>query len=141
MQQQPCSPAPPLGALPLNTLYISFLLVLQVDAKPASSKEEMAGRPVGPHSGRGKKIFIGGVGPNVDDKMLRAYFSQFGAVEDAFLATDHITTRSRGFAFITFREPVSVDRVRKLQLLCVLLLHRCRLISALGRQRCRSADS
>jgi hypothetical protein len=43
--------------------------------------------------------------------VLRQYFEQFGAVEDAVVMYDHDNKRPRGFGFITFAEDESVDKV------------------------------
>ena len=43
--------------------------------------------------------------------MLRQYFEQFGAVDDAVVMYDHDNKRPRGFGFITFAEDESVDKV------------------------------
>lgn len=61
-------------------------------------------------STRSKKIFVGGLAPSVDDKALRSYFEQFGAVEDAVVMYDH-DKRPRGFGFVTFASEESVEAV------------------------------
>lgn len=43
--------------------------------------------------------------------MLRQYFEQFGAVEDAVVMYDHDNKRPRGFGFITFTEDGVVEKV------------------------------
>jgi hypothetical protein len=44
-------------------------------------------------------------------QVLRQYFEQFGAVEDAVVMYDHDNKRPRGFGFITFAEEDAVDKV------------------------------
>ena len=42
---------------------------------------------------------------------LRTYFEKFGTVVDSEVKTDHHTGHSRGFAFVTFEDPASVEAV------------------------------
>ena len=48
----------------------------------------------------GKKVYIGNIGPNADQASLKALFSMFGTVEDAYIVTDRQTGRSKGFGFV-----------------------------------------
>lgn len=64
----------------------------------------------GDAAAQGKKIFVGGLAPAVDDKALREHFEEFGAVEDAVVMFDH-DRRPRGFGFITFASEESVQAV------------------------------
>lgn len=87
----------------------------QVECKKAVPKEEQ-GSSSPPSSNEGsavrtKKIFVGGLAPTVDDKLLREHFEQFGAVEDAVVMYDHDNKRPRGFGFVTFAAEESVDKV------------------------------
>ncbi|KAG7400304.1 hypothetical protein PHYBOEH_006244 [Phytophthora boehmeriae] len=56
------------------------------------------------------KIFIGGLSYETTDEKLRAYFGAYGTVTDAVVMKDPISRRSRGFGFITYADPVCVDR-------------------------------
>lgn len=56
------------------------------------------------------KIFIGGLSYETTDEKLRSYFSAFGPVTDAVVMKDPISRRSRGFGFITYADPICVDR-------------------------------
>jgi hypothetical protein len=77
----------------------------EVEAKKALPKEES---PVSKDQAavaaghRTKKIFVGGLAATVDEDAFRAYFQQFGRVEDAVVMFDHENKRPRGFGFITF---------------------------------------
>uniref|UniRef100_A0A8C4Q5R7 Musashi RNA-binding protein 2b n=1 Tax=Eptatretus burgeri TaxID=7764 RepID=A0A8C4Q5R7_EPTBU len=42
---------------------------------------------------------------------LREYFSKFGEISECMVMRDPATKRSRGFGFVTFAEPASVDKV------------------------------
>lgn len=42
---------------------------------------------------------------------LREYFSQFGDVQECTVMRDSATGRSRGFGFLTFRDPKTVNTV------------------------------
>ena len=42
---------------------------------------------------------------------VQVYFSQFGAVKDVTILTDHVTQRSRGFGFVVYEDPNSVNAV------------------------------
>lgn len=53
----------------------------------------------------GKKIYIGNLSYNVDDKSLNDLFSQFGNVESARVVTDRDSGRSKGFAFVEMSTP------------------------------------
>jgi len=46
---------------------------------------------------------------NAED--FKAYFEQFGAIDDFTIKTDPNTGRSRGFGFILFNDASSVDKV------------------------------
>lgn len=56
------------------------------------------------------KIFIGGLSYETTDEKLRSYFGAYGAVTDAVVMKDPISRRSRGFGFITYADPLCVDR-------------------------------
>ncbi|CAI5742416.1 unnamed protein product [Peronospora destructor] len=56
------------------------------------------------------KIFIGGLSYETTDEKLRSYFGAYGTVTDAVVMKDPISRRSRGFGFITYADPLCVDR-------------------------------
>ncbi|KAF2003360.1 hypothetical protein P154DRAFT_378696, partial [Amniculicola lignicola CBS 123094] len=48
------------------------------------------------------KLFIGGLSWHTTNESLREAFSPYGNVEEATVATDRETGRSRGFGFVKF---------------------------------------
>uniref|UniRef100_H2YQ52 RRM domain-containing protein n=1 Tax=Ciona savignyi TaxID=51511 RepID=H2YQ52_CIOSA len=59
------------------------------------------------------KIFVGGLARQTDLEGLRTYFGAFGTVTDCVLMKDKETGHSRGFGFVTFADPASVELVVK----------------------------
>ncbi|KAE8556309.1 hypothetical protein EYB25_001010 [Talaromyces marneffei] len=57
------------------------------------------------------KMFIGGLNWETTDQSLKDYFSQFGEVSECTVMRDSATGRSRGFGFLTFRDPKTVNTV------------------------------
>lgn len=47
-----------------------------------------------------KKLFVGSLSWNVNDKALEEAFSQAGQVESANVIIDRMTQRSKGFGFV-----------------------------------------
>lgn len=47
------------------------------------------------------RLFVGGLSWDTDDASLRQAFEKFGEVQDAVVALDRDTGRSRGFGFVT----------------------------------------
>ncbi|KAG4305682.1 hypothetical protein PORY_000592 [Pneumocystis oryctolagi] len=58
-----------------------------------------------------RKMFIGGLNWETTDESLRAYFEQFGEVTECNVMRDSSTGRSRGFGFLTFKDPKCVNTV------------------------------
>jgi RNA-binding protein 39 len=52
-----------------------------------------------------QKVYIGGLDPSVSEEHLFALFSQFGQLEKVSMQMDPTTQASRGYAFLTFRDP------------------------------------
>lgn len=58
-----------------------------------------------------KKIFVGGVSQDTSADEVKAYFQQFGTVEETVMLMDQQTKRHRGFGFVTFENEEIVDQV------------------------------
>ncbi|XP_077299547.1 RNA-binding protein 6 isoform X9 [Arctopsyche grandis] len=58
-----------------------------------------------------RKMFIGGLSWQTSPESLRDYFNKFGDITEVMVMKDPTTRRSRGFGFITFGDPSSVDKV------------------------------
>jgi len=57
------------------------------------------------------KMFIGGLNWETTDQSLKDYFTQFGEVTECTVMRDGVTGRSRGFGFLTFKDPKVVNVV------------------------------
>lgn len=77
----------------------------KIDPKHATPKN----RPK--QSNKTKKIFVGGVSQDTSSDEVKAYFNQFGKVEETVMLMDQQTKRHRGFGFVTFENEDVVDRV------------------------------
>ncbi|XP_012580656.1 PREDICTED: RNA-binding motif protein, X-linked-like-2 [Condylura cristata] len=51
------------------------------------------------------KLFIGGLNPETDEKALEVAFGKYGRISEVLLMKDRETSKSRGFAFVTFESP------------------------------------
>jgi len=59
------------------------------------------------------KVFIGGLSADTTKEDLDEYFSQFGAISDSVVMRDsQNSNKSRGFGFVTFEDPASIDNVQ-----------------------------
>ncbi len=58
-----------------------------------------------------RKIFVGGLSAETSSEDVKAYFGQYGKVDDAMLMFDKSTKRHRGFGFVTFEHEDIVDKV------------------------------
>lgn len=58
------------------------------------------------------KIFVGGLSQQVTSSVLMEYFLKFGVILDAVVMYDNVSGRSRGFGFVTFKDPKTVEIVQ-----------------------------
>ena len=68
----------------------------------AWSKREMEATPAVNEDDR--KLFVGGLPQEASDEDVKEYFGQYGEIENVNLKMDPQTGRSRGFAFIVFKD-------------------------------------
>jgi RNA recognition motif-containing protein len=62
----------------------------QIEAKLSVPKDKMD-----------RRIFVGGLPPDLPPDALKSYFQQFGEVEEAIISVEPTTGRTRGFGFVT----------------------------------------
>jgi RNA recognition motif-containing protein len=79
----------------------------QMDTKRAIPKDD----PLPENRMVSSKIFVGGLKREVDKKQVEEYFRGFGNVTECILVNDKATGVSRGFGFVTFDDPDTVDKV------------------------------
>lgn len=58
-----------------------------------------------------RKLFVGGLSRYTTDKELREHFGKFGEIESISIKIDPYTGVSRGFAFIVFTNPKTIDKL------------------------------
>lgn len=56
------------------------------------------------------KVFVGGLAWETQKDTMSKYFEQFGEILEAVVITDKATGRSKGYGFVTFREPDAAMR-------------------------------
>ncbi|XP_065880444.1 uncharacterized protein [Euphorbia lathyris] len=56
------------------------------------------------------KVFVGGLAWETPTEEMRRYFDQFGDILEAVIITDKNTGKSKGYGFVTFRDPESARR-------------------------------
>jgi len=57
------------------------------------------------------KLFIGGIHRSTTQESLKNYFEKFGKIKECKLMIDKLTGNSRGFGFVTYVDPLSVNEV------------------------------
>ncbi|KAG5179693.1 chloroplast 29 kDa ribonucleoprotein [Tribonema minus] len=72
------------------------------------------------YGSEGCKLYVGNLGYDTNNDTLSQAFSQFGAVQEASVATDRETGSSRGFGFVTYGTPqeaqAAMDNLNNTQL-------------------------
>jgi len=57
-----------------------------------------------------RKLFVGGLPQDAKDDDIKEHFKQFGEIDSVNLKTDPSTGRSRGFAFVVFKEQDGLEK-------------------------------
>jgi RNA recognition motif-containing protein len=84
----------------------------KLDGKEVDSKRAMPREETSPEVHAAvKKIFVGGLKKDITNEDLAEYFGKYGNVTDAQIVIAKDTNTSRGFAFVTFDDTDSVDKV------------------------------
>ncbi|KAJ7999260.1 hypothetical protein DPEC_G00213590 [Dallia pectoralis] len=126
--------------------FVTYSLVDEVDASMDARPHKVDGRQVEPKRAVSredsfrpgahttvKKIFVGGIKEDTEEHHLRDYFDQFGKIEVIDIMTDRNTGKKRGFAFVTFDDHDSVDRI-VIQKYHTVNSHNCEVRKALSKE-------
>eukprot|EP01071_Lankesteria_metandrocarpae_P003618 Lankesteria_metandrocarpae@DN3070_c0_g1_i3.p1 len=62
------------------------------------------------HSNLGRKIFVGGINPSLDEGVLDKYFTKYGTLEKTTIMRD-LEGKSRGFGFVVYQDEEAAKRV------------------------------
>nr|XP_033801968.1 heterogeneous nuclear ribonucleoprotein A3 isoform X1 [Geotrypetes seraphini] len=107
-----------------------------VEPKRAVSREDSA-RP-GAHL-TVKKIFVGGIKEDTEEYHLRDYFEAYGKIETIEVMEDRQSGKKRGFAFVTFDDHDTVDKI-VVQKYHTINGHNCEVKKALSKQEMQSGS-
>nr|XP_045016953.1 heterogeneous nuclear ribonucleoprotein A1-like [Jaculus jaculus]XP_045016954.1 heterogeneous nuclear ribonucleoprotein A1-like [Jaculus jaculus]XP_045016955.1 heterogeneous nuclear ribonucleoprotein A1-like [Jaculus jaculus] len=104
--------------------FVTYATVEEVDAAMAARPHKVDGSVVEPKRAMSRedshrpgahltvrKIFVGGIKDDTEEHHLRDYFEQYGKIEVIEIVTDRGSGKKRGFAFVTFDDPDSVDKI------------------------------
>merc|ERR1712226_867128 len=76
----------------------------QEEEETVAGEEETQASTVPAVSEDDRKLFVGGLPQGAKDLDIKEYFGQYGEIDNINLKTDPHTGRSRGFAFIVFKD-------------------------------------
>ncbi|XP_072552417.1 heterogeneous nuclear ribonucleoprotein A1b [Salminus brasiliensis] len=132
--------------------FVTYSSVEEVDAAMSARPHKVDGRLVEPKRAVSredsnkpfahmtvKKIFVGGIKEDTEESHLRDYFDQFGRIESIEIMVDRNTGHKRGFAFVTFADHDSVDRI-VIQKYHTLNGHNCEVRKALSKQEMQNSS-
>lgn len=60
-----------------------------------------------------RKLFVGGLSWETNEQGFREYFEKYGEIADVKIMEEPETKKPRGFGFVTFKDPTSVEKVLK----------------------------
>ncbi|XP_049806492.1 RNA-binding protein squid-like [Schistocerca nitens] len=78
---------------------------------PAANGIQSTGTAGIPGRDDDRKLFIGGLPRQITENEIKNYFSLFGDVDSVTIKIDPFTGQSRGFAFIVFVDPKTIDQL------------------------------
>ncbi|ERE72073.1 heterogeneous nuclear ribonucleoprotein A3-like protein [Cricetulus griseus] len=87
-----------------------------------------------------KKIFVGGIKEDTEEYSLRDCFEKYGKIETIEVMEDRQSGKKRGFAFVTFDDHDTVDKI-VVQKYLTINGHNCEVKKALSKQEMQSAGS
>ncbi|XP_013772700.1 heterogeneous nuclear ribonucleoprotein D-like isoform X1 [Limulus polyphemus] len=97
--------------------FVTFASQESVDAVLKDTTHSVKGKQIDPKRAKAKpglkKIFVGGLDPDMPESDIRAYFEQYGKVETIELPIDKVKNQRRQFAFITFESEDAVKEITK----------------------------
>ncbi|XP_076348852.1 heterogeneous nuclear ribonucleoprotein D-like isoform X1 [Tachypleus tridentatus] len=97
--------------------FVTFASQDSIDAVLKDGTHTVKGKQVDPKRAKArpgiKKIFVGGLDPDMSESDIRSYFEQFGKVETVELPMDKTKNQRRQFVFITFETEEAVREVTK----------------------------
>ncbi|XP_048448356.1 heterogeneous nuclear ribonucleoprotein A1 isoform X2 [Rhincodon typus] len=133
--------------------FVTYSSVSEVDAAMSARPHKVDGRVVEPKRAVSredstkpgahltvKKIFVGGIKEDTEEYHLRDYFEKYGKIENIEVMTDRGSGKKRGFAFVTFDDHDSVDKI-VVQKYHTVNGHNCEVRKALSRQEMQGIGS
>nr|XP_020661903.1 heterogeneous nuclear ribonucleoprotein A3 [Pogona vitticeps] len=133
--------------------FVTYSCVEEVDASMAARPHKVDGRVVEPKRAVSredsvkpgahltvKKIFVGGIKEDTEEYHLRDYFEKYGKIETIEVMEDRQSGKKRGFAFVTFDDHDTVDKI-VVQKYHTINGHNCEVKKALSKQEMQTATS
>uniref|UniRef100_A0A2K5EDG9 RRM domain-containing protein n=1 Tax=Aotus nancymaae TaxID=37293 RepID=A0A2K5EDG9_AOTNA len=133
--------------------FVTYSCVEEVDAAMCARPHKVDGRAVEPKRAVSredsvkpgahltvKKIFVGGIKEDTEEYNLRDYLEKYGKIETIEVMEDRQSGKKRGFAFVTFDDHDTVDKI-VVQKYHTINGHNCEVKKALSKQEMQSAGS
>ncbi|XP_063789465.1 heterogeneous nuclear ribonucleoprotein A3 isoform X2 [Pseudophryne corroboree] len=133
--------------------FVTYSCVEEVDAAMSARPHKVDGRVVEPKRAVSredsvrpgahltvKKIFVGGIKEDTEEYHLRDYFETYGKIETIEVMEDRQSGKKRGFAFVTFDDHDTVDKI-VVQKYHTINGHNCEVKKALSKQEMQTAST
>ncbi|KAM5152181.1 heterogeneous nuclear ribonucleoprotein A3 isoform 2-T2 [Mantella aurantiaca] len=133
--------------------FVTYSCVEEVDASMSARPHKVDGRVVEPKRAVSredsvkpgahltvKKIFVGGIKEDTEEYHLRDYFESYGKIETIEVMEDRQSGKKRGFAFVTFDDHDTVDKI-VVQKYHTINNHNCEVKKALSKQEMQTATT